>query len=95
MRMRHFKDQYGHFFLEEFFLGKKVFALCIAVLYHKNMKKIVLSRYKKKLNIYGIPSEKSLTLSFQEFISAKINLPQKLISNIKNLFNLRLTELQI
>ena len=35
------------------------------------------------------------TLSFQKFISAKIDPLQKLISSIKNLFNLPLTELQI
>ena len=51
--------------------------------------------YKKKLKIYGIPSKNSAKLSFQKFVSAKIDPSQKLISSVKDLFNLRLTELEI
>ena len=38
MRMRHFEDQWGHFFLgggRKWFFGKYVFALCTALFCHK------------------------------------------------------------
>ena len=62
----------------------------------KNMKKIVIEQISKKVeNLWNSILKFCKTLSFQKFISAKIDHPQKLISSIKNLFNLILTELEI
>ena len=60
------------------------------------MKKIDIEQISKKVeNLWNSILKFCETLSFQKLISAKIDPPQKLISSIKNLFNLRKTELEI
>ena len=90
MRMHHFEDQYGHFFFLE-----KMFLLCVLPSFTiKNMKKIVIKQILKKVeNLWNSIQKFCKILSFQKFISAKNDPPQKLISSVKNLSNLFLTEL--
>ena len=91
MRMHHFEDQYGHFFF-----GKNVFALCIALFYHKKYEEnCYQADIKKAENLWNSIQKFCKILSFKKFISAKNNPPQKLISSVKNLFNLCLTELEV
>ena len=59
------------------------------------MKKIYIKQIPKKVeNLWNSIIKFCETLSFQKLISAKIDPQPKLISRIKNLFNLRQTELE-
>ena len=81
----------GNGFLEKMFLLYVLPSFAI-----KNMKKIVIEQISKKVeNSWNSIQKFCKTLSFQKFVATKIDHPQKLISSIKNLFNVSLTELEI
>ena len=93
MKMRPFEDQYGHFFFRKNFFLEKMFLLYVLPSFTiKNMKKILIEQTSKKVeNLWNSIQKFCKPLSFQKFISAKTDPLQKLISSIKNLFNLRLS----
>ena len=84
------------FFGKPFFFEKMFLLYVLPSLTIKNMKKIVIKQISEKFEkLWSSIQKFCKTLWFQKFISAKNDPPQKLISSIKHLFNLRLTELEI
>ena len=78
MRMHHFQDPYGQFFLEKSFFGKNVFALCITLLHHKKYQENhYRADIKKSLKIYGVPPKNSAKLYHFKNLSQLKLIPHK------------------